>query len=369
MYTKRPLITIAVLTVLLLGYGCSAKQGAGISPENNITVESEGMADVRESGISAATDRAYSDAQHKAIEKALGRLYSAKTVVEAGRFIEQKVMANVKGYIRTWEKVAGPEVQDFPGTTEKVVWVKIKAEIGLDKLKDDTLALDEIQQRLGRPDIAIVLNDPQARQVISSALKENNFIVKDIGTNIQNPLETAAENDVEIVIDGSVTAESAGSVMKNSSMKSYQSDITLKSINVADGEVISQSSAHAAFPHIEDASGKAGAVKKASETASPKLVEDLLSAWENVLNNGSGLYLKVKGLTISKESDFKRILERYLRGAREIYSKGLKEGTFTYKIMYLGNGRALAKELDSVKGKFNIEVKGYSVNTVEAEVK
>ena len=112
-----------------------------------------------------------------------------------------------------------------------------------------------------------------------------------------------------------------------------------------------------------------GSKPEAIEIAADKIVDQLINAWENVLNNGSSLYLKVKGLSLNKESDFKRILTRYLRGIKEIHSKDFKNGVFTYKLMYLGDGKQLAKELSSVRGSLNINVTGYMANTVEAELK
>lgn len=360
--------------MVFISAGCAgvrqpAKFPTRISTGNYITIFSEGTADIMEAGIAEATDRAYLDAQHKAIEKALGKLYSARTVVESGLFISQTVMANVRGYIRKWEKIAGPEARDFPGTTEKIVWVKISAEVGLDKLKEDTLALEETQRRLGRPDIAVILDNNHAKQVINNKLKQMKFTVRDLGTEVIDPVKSAIENKIEIIIKGNVNVASAGKIMEGVNLESFQSQVNLQAINVFDGEILAHSSAHGAYPHIEKESGKAGAVRKASELAADRLMEKLLVAWENILNNGSGLYLKVKGLSLNRESDFKKILERHLRGFREIHGKGLKDGVFSFKIMYLGNARQLAKNLNSIKGAFNIKVTGYAVNVVEVEVK
>ncbi len=354
--------------------GCAAKKitvsvPPSQSSEEFITVIAEGTADIRAARISEATDRAYLDAQRKAIETALGKIYSAKTVVEAGRFIEQTVMANVKGYIREWTKIAGPEVQDFPGITDKIIWVKIRAEVGKDKLKEDTLALEEIQKRLGRPDIAVLVENIYSSKVINSKLKEKKFTVRDLDIGTSDPVEIALKNKVEIIIEGKVSSSKAGEIMKGLNMKSYQSNVVLKAVNTSNGEILSQSSAHAAFPHIDDESGISGAIEKATESACDKLIEKLLAAWEDILNNGNNLSLKIKGILLGNESDFRLILNRYLRGLKEIHSKGFKEGVFTYKLKYLGDAKQLAKELNSIESKFNIEVTGYGVNTVEAEVR
>jgi hypothetical protein len=343
---------------------CAAKKKS----DKYISITSEGTADIREAGISEASDRAYLDAQRKAIEKALGKLYSAKTVVEAGRFIEQNITSNIKGYIRKWEKIDGPEVRDYPGISEKLVWVKIEAKVGKGKLKEDSLALEEIQRKLGRPDFAVVIDNKYCNQMISSKLKEKQFTVREINNANSNSIETALENNIDIIIDGTVESSGGKKIMPNVDMRSFQANVIVKALNVTDGEILSQASGHGAHPHIEEESGTAEAIRKASTGAIDEIMEQVLSTWEYVLNNGNNIYLKMKGISLLEESDFKVLLKRYLRGLQEVHDKGFNEGVFTYKLKYLGDAKQLAKELSSMKSKVKINVSGYKSNTVEAEV-
>lgn len=359
-------LCFAVLNVSI-GYSRSKKNNKKDTPKGEIIeVVAEGFADIRESGFSDAVDRAYLDAQHKAVETALGKVYSARTVVEAGRYIEQKVYADVKGYIKNWEKISGPATQEYPGTKDKIVWVKIKASIGLNKLKSDTGALLEIQKRLGSPDVAVFINNKHALNKITEKLKAKKFIVKDIDM-IENEakLELALENDIEIVIEGVVTTSGGRIIMKGVDMRSYQANIVLKALNSVDGIVLAEASSSGAYPHINPESGKAGAVEKATDKASDELIDKLLISWEDSLNNGNNFYLKIGGLTLKNEADFKFILKRNLRGLKEVFSKGFKEGIFSYKLKYLGDVKTLAKDLSNIKGKFKVEVKSYRLNTVK----
>ncbi|MBN2406098.1 MAG: hypothetical protein JXJ19_00215 [Elusimicrobia bacterium] len=333
-----------------------------------VTVTAEGTADIKKAGVAEATDVAYMDAQRKAIETALGKLYSARTVVESGRFIDQTIMADVKGYIKRWEKLGDPAVQDYPGTSYKIVKVQIKADIGLDKLKEDTTALDQMQKRLGRPDIAVVVSDANAKQTISSKLKDKDFTVIDLGSQA-DVLAAAADKNAELLIDGKVTLSEGKKIMEGVDMKSYQATITLEAVNTASAESIAQAAGSGAYPHIDADTGKAGAANRAAETAADQLIEKLLVVWEDVLNNGSGIYLKVSGLTLNNEADFGKLLERYLRGVKEIHAKGLQDGIFTYKIMYLGTAKQMAKEVSEIQGNFKVNVTGYRANTVTAQVK
>lgn len=360
-----------VLLATMISISDARKKSKKKKSKNDYTlVVAEGTGDIREAGVSEAADRAYLDAQRKAIETALGKMYSAKTVVEAGRFIDQTIMSNIEGYIKKWSKIAGPEIQEFPGIEDKIVWVKIEAQVGKNKLKEDTMALEEIQRRLGRPDIAIIIENSYAGKVLSNKLKEKKFNVREISKeDNEDPVEVAVENEIEIIIDGEVSASSAGNIMKGVAMKSFQSDVVFKAINTSDGAVLSQTSGHGAYPHINDEAGKAGAIEKAAETAAENLSQQILSGWEDVLNNGNNLYLRVAGISLEDESDLKMVFNRYLRGLKEVHSKGFKNGIFTYKLKYLGDAKQLAKELSGVKSKFNVKITGYRVNTVEVEIK
>jgi hypothetical protein len=362
-----------LIFIVIFSFCCIPKQKfketAQISSEGEyITVVSEGIADIRDAGISEAIDRACLDAQHKAIEKALGKIYSARTIVESGRFIEQAVMANVKGYIRKWYEISKPEEIYFPGTNEKVVCVKICAEVGLDKLKNDTLALQELQKRLGRPDVLVSIDNIYAKQVITTKLQEMGFTVRNLEVKKDSDLiKLAIENNIEIIISGNVSVKNAGEIMEGLGMKSFQSQVDLQAINVSDGKVIAHTSAQGAYPHIEEESGKSGAVKRATESAINKLVDELLTSWENILNNGNELYLKIKGLPIDQESNFRKLIERSIRGCKEIYCKGMKDDVVSYKVLYLGNVNNLAKDLGRLRG-VNVKVISCSTNIVEAEI-
>jgi hypothetical protein len=241
--------------------------------------------------------------------------------------------------------------------------------VGKDRLSEDTLALQKIQQRLGRPDIAITLSNKKAKQVIESSLKDKEFTVKDIGHNPQDPFKTANENNVEIIITGEATAKSAGAVMEGVSMKSYQAEVIFKALNVTDGMILAEASAHAAAAHIEELSGMTAAIKKASKQAAGELTEKMIEGWEDILNNGSNLYVDIKGLTLNNESDFKRFLKDSVRGVTEVHSKGLEDGINSFKVKYLGDSRHFAQALNEAEGDFSLTVTGYKVNLVEAEIK
>jgi len=359
-----------LLLLALIILPCRDSLKAEDQPSDSITVTSEGTADIRGAGVSEAVDRAYLDAQKKAVESALGKMYSATTVVEAGRFIEQNVMSDISGYIRNWEKVDGPDTRTFSGTDEKVVWVKIRAEIGLGKLKSDTLSLEKIQQRLGRPDMAVIIDNIHASQAASKKLEENRITVKKLRVpEGMDRFEYAAENGVDILIEGDAETTDAGSVMDGVKLKSYQSDVQLKAVNVIDGEIIAQASAHGAAAHIQDEPGRAEAVRKASEKAAEELTSHLLEAWQDVLNNGNIIYLEVKNVPFKKETEFRKKLGSGFRGIREIHPKGFRNEKHIYKLKYLGDARMLASDLDTYnKDGFNLKVTGYRLNRVEAEM-
>lgn len=353
-HKRFKLINSFILIAVL--FTCAAKKNTS-NGNDSLIIISQGSADIRDAGMTEALDRAYLDAQRKAVENALGKIYYAQTVVEAGKFIEETVIANIKGYIRKWKKQGNPVIANYPGTGYKVVNVKIEAEVGLGKLKEDMVALKEIQMRLGRPDLAIDLDNLQANKELEKILNKYLFTVYE--------LKNAPGDKIDIIIDGKVTSETAGKIMEGVDLISCQADVVLKARLRTSGEILAQASGHGASPHINIESGKAAAIEKAVFNAGEDLVKQLFSAWENILNNGRDVYLNITGIKLADEAEFSHMLKNSIRGINEMYTKGYNNGVLRYKLKYLGELRYFAKDLDVLD---TIKVNSYDGNSIDAEI-
>lgn len=94
----------AALGVLALTAGaCSGHRARPVSAENAESVEAEGWASIDPLDPPGTQRRALADALKKAVEKVSGVYVSAKTRVEAAVSVEQRILANVDGYVRSYE--------------------------------------------------------------------------------------------------------------------------------------------------------------------------------------------------------------------------------------------------------------------------
>ena len=133
--------------------------------------------------------------------------------------------------------------------------------------------------------------------------------------------------------------------MEGSRMVSYQADVDFKVVNVGDGRIIASSSKHGATGHISDQTGSKVAIEKAASPAADDLIDQIVKAWEDVLNNGNLITLYASGLSLTEEIQFEKLLKAYYREVREVYAKQRKGGQSVFSVKFLGGPRDLANAL------------------------
>lgn len=114
---------LALHLALLTGAlgGCvhdPSKEGA----KEGVRVEAEGWSPLDARKPLETKQRALAEAQKKAVEKVMGVTVSATTKVEAAITLEQKILANIGGYIRRYEILSEREEDGFLKTRIRA-WV------------------------------------------------------------------------------------------------------------------------------------------------------------------------------------------------------------------------------------------------------
>ena len=338
------------------------------------TVVADGLAEVREAGLADAYDRAEEAAKTKAIEKALGTIIDARIIGSSGVILEETIFAKKQGYIRESEIVSKKE-------EDGIAYVTVKAEVGMQRLKDDVMALDILQHRMNMPKAIIFIQEESfgkpSRQkasynVIIQKFKEKKFIfispskvsaaqrkrIKtlykymevDENAFISSAGKLGFDLEADVVIVGKAVSQKAGRIMEGSKLNSYQADVDFKVVNVGDGEIIATSSQHGAAAHLSDNTGSINAITKASGIAADDLIDQILKAWEDKLNNGNLITLKVRGLSMTEAIKFEKLLKAYYREVKEVYAKPKKGTTDVYSVKFLGTPRDMAKILVTKEG-------------------
>lgn len=354
------------------------------------TIITEGMAEVRKAGVPEAYDRATEDALKKAIEKALGTIIDARIIGSSGVILEENIYAKKQGYIKKY-KILSRRVDDG------IAYVKVKAVVGMEKLKDDVMALDILHHRMNLPKTIILVNDDNlgksgttAYDILVKKFTEKRFTIispeqisasykkkiKELFNNLEGDenkfvslaAKIGMDVNADIVIIGKAKSVSAGKLKYGGytgDMKSYQADVSFKVVNVGDGRIIAVSSKHGAAVHITDQTGGINAIKEASEAAADDLINQILKAWEDILNNGNLITLYVRGLTLTDEIKFSKSLKEHFREVKEVYTKQKKGNTSVFTIRFLGTSRDLATALVTKETfDYNVDVKSYDFGKV-----
>ncbi|MBN1897579.1 MAG: hypothetical protein JW827_02285 [Spirochaetes bacterium] len=367
--------------------------------EGTKTIVAEGLAEVRQAGVPEAYDRAKEQALKKAIETALGTIIDARIIGSSGVILEENIYAKKQGYIKQWEPVS-KRVEDG------VAYFKVKAVVGMQRLKDDVMALEILQHRMNLPKTIIFVYEevegkPSKQKTayniliekftekkfvmispssISATYSQNiNQLYKYMETDENAFISTAGklgmDVNADIVIVGKTIAQKAQQLEvygKTSKMKSSQTDGEFKVVNVGDGRILAAISKRGAGVHMTPESAGISGIEKVTEPAADDLIKQILEAWEDVLNNGNLITLYVKGLTLTDEIKFSNALKQYYREVKEVYQKQ-KKGVFSvFTLRFLGTPRDCATALVTKEAfPYKVDVQSYDFGrvTVSAKVK
>ncbi len=353
--------------------------GGGIGSK---TIIAEGLAEVREAGAPDAYDRAEEAAKTKAIEKALGIIIDARIISSSGVLLEENIFVKKQGYIRKSE-VTSKRVDDG------IAYVTVKADVGLQKLKDDVMALDILQHRMNMPNTIIFIDEKIANKkssqnisygILVKKFKEKKFTIisptrisKNYKKNIkklfksidgdENTLVSLAANmgmdvSADVVIVGKAYATKAKKLKgtEGTSFVSSQADVNFKVINVGDGRIIASKFQRSSGAHVNPNSAGISALQRGADPAADDLLDQILKAWEDILNNGNLITLYTTGLSLTEEIKFEKLLKAYYREVREVYTKRRQGKKSVFTVKYLGSSRDLAKALVT-KASFPYKIK------------
>lgn len=400
-------ILISIFIISLISCGGGKKQVRDDSGEvgevkdmygqGSKTVTAEGLAEVREAGKAEAYERAKEFALTKAIEKALGSIIDARIIASSGVVLEENIYVKKKGYIRKSE-VISQKVDDG------VAYVTVRAEVGMQELKDDVMALDILQHRMNMPKTIIFVQETYdnkpikqktAYNVMVDKFKNKKFTIispsqvsSEFRKNIEK-LYSLMESDenlfistagklgidvnADIVIVGKAHAQKAvpgKGYLKGSDFKTSQTDTDFKVINVGDGRIIAAANIRDAGAHISEESAGISGIQKTSEKAADELITEIVKEWEDVLNNGNLITLKAQGLSLTEEIKFSKFLKAYYREVKEVYAKQKKDNVSIFSVKFLGTPRDLAKALVTKEiFPYKVDVLKYDFGEVSIKTK
>ncbi len=365
------------------------------SPEV-IEVEATGDGNIIANDLAKARDDAINDALRNAVEQTVGMLISSETMTQNFMTIDDRIYSRSTGYIQRYSVISEGKENEF------VYRVKIKAIVKKGMISDDLAAIGLLMQRKNLPRVMVLIQENNlstksgtvidmnlntSETKLMDVMMEKGFRFVDmeaVKLKIDKTSALAAlSGDIdaaktiglmfgaEIVILGkAVSSVATGMEQKLGGMKSCQADITLRVIDVSNGEIIAVTSQHSAAVHIDELTGGNEAIKKAAELAAKDIMDKILKRWQSDVSGSEKIEMIVYGFkTFNDVYTFKNEFSSYLRGIKGIYSHGFQGGNAVFTVECEGNSESMLLELTS-KGlpSFNVEIKEQAQGKVTIKV-
>ncbi len=336
--------TVPLLSILLIGI-CSAHLCAAETPEGDITIEAEGY------GLSKSD--ALLKAKRNTVEKGIGTVLISQTEVRNFELQKDIILTKTTGSVKKYNVLQEQKQQD------DTFYLRIRAVVSLASIKADLAALKILLESMDKPRMMVVIreeNGNYAENAILDYLTEKEFELVDaalVAALMQKEdqlIQRAAEGDpvaaakigasngAEYVIVGKITKSLVTSTFLSSSgMKSGQANITAKVVNCSNAKIVASKSASSAAVHISEDVAKAKAAEKAArKLMDRKLFEEIVSSFQDMINNGIPLNVTIKNVAdFSMQRAVREVLSE-LTDAVSVNKRSFGGGQLNLSVLYKG---------------------------------
>ena len=352
---------IAPLLSILLICICAALL-SGKMPEGDITVEVEGY------GLSKSD--ALLKAKRNAVEKGIGTVLISQTEVRNFELQKDIILTKTAGSVKEYDVLQELKQQD------DTFYLRIQAVVSLDNIKADLAALKILLESMDKPRIMVAIqeeNGNYAQNAILDYLTEKEFELVDaavVAALMQkedqliqraaegDPLAAArigASNGAEYVIVGKIIKSLVTSTfLTNSGMKSGQASITAKVVNCSNAKIIASKSANGAAVHISEDVAKAKAAEKAAKKLMDrKLFEEIVSSFQDMINNGITINVTIENVADFKMQKAVRSVLGELSDVVSVNKRSFGGGQLKLSVLYKGTADSFSEAVDgkTVGGK------------------
>ena len=207
---RRTQLTLCLTLSLSVLAGCAHGPLSRGGDKKGEVVEAEGWTPLDPAKPLETKQRALSEAQKKAVEKVMGVTLSASTKVEASITLEQKILANIGGYIRNYEILSERAEGGF-------LKVRIRAMVLYQAPEPPPISAQTIR-------IAVTSGNESLAKAVRSALAAQGFSVSD------------QAKDADLVVTGEAKTY-ALSDSRLGAFRSYRAKVSLDVVKSKTGEM------------------------------------------------------------------------------------------------------------------------------------
>ncbi len=266
----------AFLAAALALAGCGRGTMRLAPGEKGEVVESEGWAPIDDADVLGTKRRSIADAEKKAVETVVGVYVSAKTRVDQTVSIDERILADLNGYIRRYQILGERREDGFLKTRIKAVVLYQK--VG-DELKQ--LGLSKPPPPTGNPRVAVqaALGDAAA-QALRKAFVDAGFAVV-----------SGDPRDSDLLVRGGSTSRALDNAGLGG-LHSSRARLSLEVVKTKSGEVMASRTQEASGLDVSDDA----AAGKASGAAGALAGEALVKELSPLLKTQIGVAVRVTGL-------------------------------------------------------------------------
>jgi hypothetical protein len=390
---------VSALSLLLVGGCCNpayvpptqAQSAPGaptasevmLSGGDGTEVMAEGAA-ANEGDLGIARDRAIKDALRKAVEQGVGTYVTSETKVQNFQLLSDRIYSQSQGYVASYRVVG--EWQE-----SGLYRVAVRAKVKLERLEDDLAAIGLLINEQGRPRVMVVvkelenpadftIDDKMMSQemletMILDQFQAKGFPVVDAATVAANlkrdQLKAILAGDnaaaqalgertgAEVVVAGTAQRSSERKAVPYSGTVAdfYRFRLSCRAVNVATAAVMGASALTRELPFSEDEARRA-----AAESASSKLISDILAGWKR---HAAALEIHCDNADFAKVQKLRSELLAKVRGVKTVVMRDLIANQALLEVTAETSPQEIMDDLTAKKLSVPFEVKGLVGNRID----
>jgi hypothetical protein len=179
----------------------------------------------------------------------------------------------------------------------------------------------------------------------------------------------AKSGNAEIIIVGSANSRSCPAI-SGTSIHPCQATVSVRALNLDNGEVLASHAAQATAPHINTAAGEAEALGKASEEAAENVSRQIIANWKGKVEGARTVRLVVSGIDGYEDlKSLKKTVKEQIEEVEEVWERSFEASTARIDLEVTSSARNLADRLSSlsVHGK-PLRITSFTANVVEVTI-
>lgn len=356
----------------------------GIPAGTSKTVEAEGLS-------FTSREDALEQALRAAVEQGVGVFVHSRTEMENFAVKKEEFFTHAQGYVTNYRVL-----KELQADGQHIV--TISADVSLEKIKNDLIAMRILLERMERPMVMVLIGeqymgmpDPGmafAETEMTALLNEKGFDLVDknqinkiqemdqkrqaLAGDMKAAQQLGLSMGAQYVVMGKAVVENAGEAYSGSGIKSLQAGLQLRVLQTQTGLILGSVVKNGVSAHPSALTGASQALRKAAQKAADDyLVNAITESFQDFLNNGAPLKLKVADVLDFQQ--YKNVIAAIeeVDGMVSVKKEGWNKagGLLLLDLRFRGVSETLAMKLDGLTvDAYKLEVIDFAPERVDVRL-